>query len=129
MQIFKLENSCGETVDSITVSSPPPMTWRAKTRTRWSCWCWVSGDVSILAAGRFLFSVLAPAHSLYPLQPHKALWVSSISSISFLGGYGPLLSSSLNVSFAVSCFFLSFLPFASLTQLYLASSFTYLFIC
>lgn len=42
MQIFKLENSCGETADSITVLSLPPMTWRAKMRTWQNCWCWVS---------------------------------------------------------------------------------------
>lgn len=42
MQTFRLENSRGETAGSTTASSRRLTTWRARTRTRWSCWCWVS---------------------------------------------------------------------------------------
>lgn len=75
-------------------------------RTLWSCWYWVSGYLSILAAGQFLFLVLTPGHGPYPLHPDKA----GISPISFLGGYDPLLSNVLNVSFALLVFVLFCFP-------------------
>lgn len=61
MQIFKLESLCGETADSITVLSPPQMTWRGKMRTQWNCWCWVSEN------HRWHFHLRLLALALYPI--------------------------------------------------------------
>lgn len=84
----------------------------------------MSEDVSILAAGQF--PSRSPADGPDPLQPDRALR-AGISPISFLGGYGPLLSNVLNLSFALLGFFF-FLPFICIiTQLSLAPSFTYLY--
>lgn len=52
--------SCdGVTVACTTARWLSQMIWRARTRTMWSCWCWVSPDVSLKfsSSGRNMLSV------------------------------------------------------------------------
>lgn len=116
------------------------MTWRARTRTRWSCWCWVSGDCQPGSGlGRPAAASSPPwslctrvcqraAQTVRPCLPGQGLCFFHLVSRK----PGPLLAFPEWFFCFFSCVLFLFLPFAPLTPspwLLSALSSAYPFIC
>lgn len=115
MQIFRSESSCGETADSITASSPPRMTWKARMRILWNCWCWVSGN----QGQRFH---LQPACIVSPFSLH--VFADGTHGLHLLCTDRPAVGGSLLSSscFIESCFWKAMTLSGALSEMFLISS-------